>query len=114
MDSIKLITIFTAVSFIVYGINSFTSKKMISEFKRWGLQKRRKLIGVFQLICGFGIFIGLKYDFTLIFSAIILIAMMIVAVLVRIKIKDNISEILPAIAYLILAIIILQAKLLNN
>jgi len=32
-------------------------------------------------------------------------------VLVRIKIKDNISEILPAIAYFILAIIILQAKL---
>ena len=34
--------------------------------------------------------------------------MMITAVYVRIKIKDNISEILPAIAYLVLGIIILQ------
>ena len=34
--------------------------------------------------------------------------MMLVAVYVRIKIKDNISEILPAIAYLILGMIILQ------
>jgi hypothetical protein len=34
--------------------------------------------------------------------------MMLVAVCVRIKIKDNISEILPAIAYLVLGIIILK------
>ena len=51
MDVYNIITVFTAISFIVYGINSFTSKKMISEFKRWGLQKRRKLSVI--LIIGF-------------------------------------------------------------
>ena len=39
---------------------------------------------------------------------LILIIMMIVAVFVRIKIKDNISEILPAITFLILGILILN------
>lgn len=103
-----MIIVFTAISFIAYGINSFISNRMILEFKRWGLEKRRKEIGSFQLICGIGILIGLKLNSILIFSSVILIIMMLVAVYVRIKIKDNISEIIPALAYLILGIIILQ------
>ena len=108
MDEFDIIIVFTAISFIAYGINSFISNRMILEFKRWGLEKRRKEIGSFQLICGIGILIGLKLNSILIFSSVILIIMMLVAVYVRIKIKDNISEIIPALAYLILGIIILQ------
>jgi len=108
MDGYNIIIIFTAVSFISYGINSFISNKMILEFERWGLERRRKEIGGFQLACGIGILIGLKLNFILIISSLILIIMMLVAIYVRVKIKDNISEILPAIAYLILGIIILQ------
>ena len=108
MDIFSIIIVFTAISFIAYGIISFISKKMILEFKRWGLEKRRKEIGSFQLACGIGILIGIKLNYILIFSSIILIIMMLVAVYVRIKIKDNISEILPALAYLVLGILILQ------
>ena len=81
---------------------------MVLEFKRWGLEKRRKEIGGFQLACGIGILIGLWSNYTLIVSSIILIIMMLIAIYVRVKIKDNISDIIPAIAYLILGIIILQ------
>ena len=108
MDVYNIIIVFVAISFIAYGINSFISNKMILEFKRWGLEKRRKEIGGFQLACGIGILIGLKLNFILMISSVILIIMMLVAIYVRVKIKDNISEILPAIAYLILGIIILQ------
>ena len=104
----NIIIIFVAISFITYGINSFVSNKMVLEFKRWGLEKRRKEIGGFQLACGLGILIGLWSNYILIVSSILLIIMMLVAVYIRIKIKDNISEILPAVAYLILGIIILQ------
>ena len=108
MDVYNIIIVFVAISFIAYGINSFISNKMILEFKRWGLEKRRREIGGFQLFCGIGILIGLWSNLLLIVSSVILIIMMLVAVYIRIKIKDNISEILPAIAYLILGIIILQ------
>ena len=108
MDIKSVVIVFTALSFVAYGINSFISKRMFSEFKRWGLEKRRKQIGGIQLICGLGILIGLKYNSILIPSSILLIIMMLVAVYVRIKIKDNISDILPAIAYLVLGIIILK------
>ncbi len=104
----NIIIIFVAISFITYGINSFVSNKMVLEFKRWGLEKRRKEIGGFQLVCGIGILIGLWSNYTLIVSSIILIIMMLIAIYVRVKIKDNISDIIPAIAYLILGIIILQ------
>lgn len=104
----NIIIIFVAISFITYGINSFVSNKMVLEFKRWGLEKRRKEIGGFQLACGIGILIGLWSNYTLIVSSIILIIMMLIAIYVRVKIKDNISDIIPAIAYLILGIIILQ------
>ena len=114
MDVYTIIIIFTAISFISYGLNSFISKKMISEYERWGLEKRRKQIGGIQLICGLGILIGLKYNSILIPSSILLIIMMLVAVNVRLKIKDNISEILPALAYLILGIIILQNTIWKN
>jgi len=108
MDVYNIIIVFVSISFIAYGVNSFISNKMILEFKRWGLEKRRKEIGGFQLMCGIGILIGLWSNLILILSSVVLIIMMLVAVYVRIKIKDNISEILPAIAYLILGIIILQ------
>ena len=108
MGVYNIIIIFVAISFITYGINSFVSNKMVLEFKRWGLEKRRKEIGGFQLACGIGILIGLWSNYTLIVSSIILIIMMLIAIYVRVKIKDNISDIIPAIAYLILGIIILQ------
>ena len=59
MDVYNIIIVFVALSFIAYGINSFISNKMILEFKRWGLEKRRKEIGGFQLACGIGILIGI-------------------------------------------------------
>ena len=111
MDIYNIIIVFTAISFIIYGVNSFISNKMILEFERWGLGKRRKEIGSFQLACGVGMLIGLKLNFIMMISSVILIIMMLVAVYVRVKIKDNISEILPALAYLILALIIFQQSI---
>ena len=51
---------------------------------------------------------GIIYNYILLISSILLITMMLVAVYIRVRIKDNISEILPAIAYLILGIIMLN------
>ena len=42
MDVHNIIIVFVAISFIAYGINSFISNKMILEFKRWGLEKKKK------------------------------------------------------------------------
>jgi uncharacterized membrane protein YkgB len=102
MDYNTIILIFTGVSFIAYGINSFISQRMINEFKRWGLNDNRKKIGASQFIAGFGLLIGFEFNLAGIISSIFIMLMMLVAIIVRIRIKDNISDILPAIAYLLL------------
>ena len=107
MNAVTIIIYFTGVSFIAYGINSFISKRMIDEFKRWGLEDKRKIIGICQFIAGSGILIGSEFKIVLISSAVFIIIMMIVAIAVRIRIKDDISDILPAVAYMVLCFVIL-------
>lgn len=111
MGAIDVISIFTGLSFIVYGINSFIANRMISEFERWGLADKRQLIGAAQFIAGIGVLVGFKSDLMLILSALFIMIMMLVAIMVRIKIKDNISDILPAIAYILLSIVILYDRI---
>ena len=111
MDINLIIILFTAFSFIIYGFNSFISKGMINEYKRWGFNKRRKTIGFFQLLGGIGLLIGIKFNLILILSSLCLLIMMVFAIIVRIQIKDNISEALPAFTYILLNGIILNYSL---
>jgi len=120
MNITLIISVFSGISFIVYGISSFKSKRMISEFKRWGYGNQRKLIGCFQLIGGAGLIFGsifvintfdsndslINSNNILAGSSLILTIMMLGAVFVRIDIKDKFINILPATFYAILNFII--------
>ena len=107
VDYFLILVIFTGLSFIVYGVNSFISKRMKSEFQRWNLKKERKAIASCQLIGGVALIFGLEWNIILVLSSSFLGLMMLVAIGVRINVKDNISDILPAFAYLVLSGIIL-------
>ena len=120
MNITLIISVFSGISFIVYGISSFKSKRMISEFKRWGYGNQRKLIGCFQLIGGAGLIFGslfvintfdsndslINSNNILAGSSLILTIMMLGAIFVRIDIKDKFVNILPATFYAILNFII--------
>ena len=116
MNITLIISLFSGISFIVYGISSFRSKRMISEFQRWGYGNQRKLIGCFQLIGGAGLIYGSLFVINtfdsnnsivnnnniLAGSSLILTIMMIGAIFVRIDIKDKFINILPATFYAVL------------
>tara|TARA_Y100000589_G_C26863715_1_gene511002 strand:+ start:337 stop:687 length:351 start_codon:yes stop_codon:yes gene_type:complete len=106
-----IIILFAGISFVIYGINSFSSQKMVLEFKRWGLEKKRKIIAVSQFFCGVLLCLGLISKTILFISSSFLVIMMLTAVYVRIKVKDNISEILPAISYLLIGLLIFKETL---
>ena len=61
-----VIVVFTSLSFIIYGINSFTSNRMVNEYQRWGFGKYRKIIGLSQILCGGGLLIGIKLRYPII------------------------------------------------
>lgn len=107
VDYFLILILFTGLSFVAYGINSFVSPSMKLEFKRWNLERERKAIASCQLVGGVALLFGLVWNTMLILSSSFLALMMLVAIGVRINIKDNISEILPAFAYLVLSAIIL-------
>ena len=85
---------------------------MILEFNRWGYKKFRKTIALLQFLGGFGLLIGLHFPLLLTIVSALLILMMIIAIYVRIRIKDNIINALPAILYAILNFIIFYDSLI--
>ena len=111
MDFATAIIIFTGISFLIYGFNSLFSTRMFNEFERWGFSKYRKLISYLQILGACGLILGLKLNIILIASSLCLSIMMFVAIIVRIKINDNISRILPAITYFVLNVLILNYSL---
>ncbi|CAI8279812.1 MAG: Uncharacterised protein [Cryomorphaceae bacterium] len=100
------ILLFSAISFIFYGVSSFYSDRMILEYDRWGYKKFRKLIASLQFVAGFGLLIGLYFSLLLTLVSASLTLMMITAIFVRVRVKDNITNTLPAILYAILNFII--------
>ena len=124
MDINLILILFSSVSFIVYGISSFRSKRMISEFQRWGYANQRKLIGYFQLIGGAGLIFGSLFEISndngenlinssniLSASSFLLTVLMVGAIFVRINIKDKLVNVLPATFYAILNVVILYYSL---
>tara|TARA_B100001758_G_C18291366_1_gene547230 strand:- start:553 stop:813 length:261 start_codon:yes stop_codon:yes gene_type:complete len=84
---------------------------MILEYDRWGYKKFRKIIASLQFLGGLGLLVGLRFSLLLTIVSALLTLMMIVAVYVRIRIKDNIINTLPAILYTILNFIIFYNSL---
>jgi uncharacterized membrane protein YphA (DoxX/SURF4 family) len=111
MDLNLSLLLFSAVSFIFYGISSFFSKRMLSEYARWGYKNQRILLGCLQLLGGVGLLIGITNTLLLSVASFLLTFMMITAVFVRIKIKDNIIQMSPAILYTVVNFIILYNSL---
>jgi len=111
MDLNLSILLFSAISFLFYGITSFFSKRMLSEYARWGYKDYRILLGCLQFLGGIGLLIGLVNSTLLTVASFLLTFMMITAVFVRIKIKDTIPQMFPAILYTVLNFIILYNSL---
>ena len=79
---------------------------MVSEYSRWGYSDQRILLGFTQLMGGIGLFVGIYNSIILSIVSFLLTFMMITAVFVRIKIKDSLTNMFPAIFYSALNFII--------
>ena len=108
-----VILVFSAASFLFYGISSFYSSRMILEYERWGCEKFRKTIAILQILGGIGLLIGYFFALLLTLVSALFTLMMIVAIFVRIRIKDNIIKLLPAILYAVINFIIFYNSLIG-
>ncbi len=103
MSVINLIlTWFSALSFLFYGLSFYTSSRMKDEFKRYGLTKFTLLTSILQIMGGIGLIVGLQIHPISVLSTAGLSVLMLFGFAVRLKIKDGFWRSLPALSYLIL------------
>lgn len=102
MSFVKILILFSSISFVVYGIAYFTSPHMKNEFKRFGLEKSGLLVAVLELFGAFGLIVGLMLNSILLISSGGLAILMFLGVVVRLKIGDGLFATLPAFFYMLL------------
>lgn len=92
----------SALSFLGYGAACFLSDSLKREFERYRFGPQRALIGGLQLCAALGLLTGLSQPWIGRAAAAGLALMMLVAVGVRIRIKDSFLQTTPALFYLAL------------
>lgn len=100
----NLLLIFSAVSFLFFGIGCLRSPYLIAEFERYSVPQFRTLTGLLQLLGGLGILGGFYWNPLQLFSCFGLALLMLFGVGVRIKIKDSFIQCFPAAFYCFLNI----------
>lgn len=94
--------LFSALSFFGYGTACFFSVRMKQEFERYRLGSQRVVVGALQVAASLGLVAGLSQPWMGRSAAAGLALMMLVAVGVRIRIKDSLLQTMPALFYLLL------------
>lgn len=94
--------LFSALSFLGYGTACFVSSYMKQEFLRYRLGSQRVLVGALQCGAGIGLLAGTRQPWMGQAAAGGLAVMMLIAVLVRVQIKDPVLQMIPALFYLVL------------
>ena len=94
--------LFSAGSFAIYGAACFFSDHLKQEFVRYRFERERTLVGVLQMGAALGLLLGLEVPWIGRAAAAGLALMMLLAVGVRIRIKDSVLQTSPALLYLFL------------
>lgn len=100
MDLPTILTFFSALSFLFFGLGCLTSSRLKNEFIRYGYPHRRVLTGYLQLLGAIGLLLGYWLTAYIALSAATgLCLLMILGFGVRLKIKDSFWVSLPAFLY---------------
>jgi hypothetical protein len=101
----------SAFIFIWYGAGCFLSRRMVAEFERYCMPTLRRLTGTLQMAGGVAIVAGHFYRPLLLLGAGGLAAMMLVAFVTRVRIRDPFYEAIPSFSLLLLNAYLVGAAL---
>lgn len=87
---------------MVYGISYLILPKMKNEFKRFGLEKVGTLTALLELLGALGLLVGFKFNIILLIASAGLAILMLLALIIRIKVKDSLFVSIPALMYLLI------------
>lgn len=96
------LVLFSAFSFVGYGLGCFLSGYVRREFARYGLEGARPWVGLLQVAAAGGLAAGWSWPMLGQAAAGGLALMMLVALGVRWSLRDSFARMLPALGYLAL------------
>jgi hypothetical protein len=107
LDLLTVITWFSSLAFIYFGVNCFYSDFIIAEFIRYDLPSYRKLTGILQLLGAAGLLIGLYFSpLLMLLASLGLCLLMFAGFIVRLKIHDNFIQSSPSFIFAVLNLFI--------
>jgi len=106
----EFFVLFSAISFVIYSLHSVFSRRMILEFSRWGIGNLRILVASFQMLGGIGLLLGMYNIWLLCLVSFFLTLMMIIAIIIRIRVRDSFLLTVPALMYALLSFIIFYSS----
>jgi len=98
----QIIVFSSGAVFSYYGFLCLTTNHMMIEFKRYGLSRFRRIVGVLELLGGFGLLLGFYFPILSILASAGLTFLMFLGTIVRLKTKDPLWEIIPAFTLMLL------------
>ncbi|MBK42540.1 MAG: hypothetical protein CMC83_01535 [Flavobacteriaceae bacterium] len=104
--TILLLTLFSGISHVIYGLMSIVLPFYDEEFIRYGFENFRYLIGSSQIIFGVCLILGLYFNKLKLISSLFLALLMGGALGTRIYIGDDFLQSLPALSYLLINLFI--------
>lgn len=111
IDLNRLIQLFLILSFLLYGASCFLSTHISQEFRRFQMSRWRRLTGALQIASCLGLVLGFYVPIFTSLSALLLTVMMLVALAVRIRLRDTALMTAPAIIYFLLSLFLLITSL---
>ena len=103
----KVLSLTVSVAFIGYGCACIFFGGMIDEFKRYNLSRFRVTVGIFELLGGVGLLVGLKLPIIYVISVTGLILLMAMGYIVRSRLGDDFIQKVPALSLMIVCMCLL-------
>ena len=106
MIFIQALYFINMVAFFIYGILCVSSPSMDAEFERYGLPHFRVFVGICEILGAVGLLVGYYSPLILSAASFCLAVLMVLGTYTRIRIKDSITQTLPAAVLMIINIFI--------
>jgi len=93
--------------FLYYGLTCLFTDTRAAEFERFGLGRFRKLTGSLEVLGALGLLVGYFAPFLVIVASGGLALLMVLGVATRVRVRDSLLEMLPAIVLMLVNLYIL-------
>jgi uncharacterized membrane protein YphA (DoxX/SURF4 family) len=99
MSILLAVRLVSGTAFLLYGVHCLISSSMVAEFARYGMPRMRVVTAVLEIAGALGLLLGPTPQWVAA-AATGLCALMVAAVIVRVRIEDPWHLMLPAIVLL--------------